>query len=231
MRRLGQAVEIVEAWRTLPQVEIRLWGGVAERAVFDSFVRRHPLCPLVGRKELGAALLRLPDGLGPFMEGRARRQFRARARRAQDEGFAFGPIDPVAELASIRAVNVSAEVRQGSPLPQVYRDRSMLERWAAQPGRYFGVRPSSGPLAAYLYGRHVGEVFIVDTLLGHVDALPKGVMYLLVREVIAALIALPPRERPTWVMYDTWFGASEGLRTFKQQLGFEPHRVRWRWSG
>jgi hypothetical protein len=32
-----------------------------------------------------------------------------------------------------------------------------------------------------------------------------------------------------WLMYDTWFGAPPGLRSFKERLGFAPYRVRWMW--
>ena len=35
--------------------------------------------------------------------------------------------------------------------------------------------------------------------------------------------------RPTWLMYDTYFGASEGLRQFKRWIGLEPYRVSWSW--
>ncbi len=227
---LLRAFEVVQAYRSLPTVEIRMWGGVPERRVFERFVRRHPLFPVVGRKELGVALIAIPERPCALFEGHARRHLRFRARRARDAGYTFGPIDPLAELESIRSVNCSAETRQGGRLPEVYSDRTLLARWAAQPGSHFGVRLPSGTLAAYAYVRHVGEVAILDTLLGHAEALPDGVMYLLARETLAALAATPPSTRPGWVMYDTWIGASEGLRTFKQRIGFEPYRVRWRWS-
>jgi hypothetical protein len=30
-----------------------------------------------------------------------------------------------------------------------------------------------------------------------------------------------------YIMYDTFFGATRGMRMFKQKLGFKPYRVKW----
>ena len=35
---------------------------------------------------------------------------------------------------------------------------------------------------------------------------------------------------PRWAMYDTFFGSDEGLRFFKERLGFRPYRVTWTWE-
>lgn len=230
MKVLRRAVEVVRAWRSLPEVEIRMWGGPHERWVFERFVRPHPLLPVLGRKELGVALIRIPERPSALLEGPARRHLRSKARRAREAGYAFGPLDALAELEAIRRINLSSETRQGGRLPEVYSDRALLQRWAAQPGSHYGVRAPCGTLAAYVYVRRIGEVAILDTLLGHANALPDGVMYLLVQETLTTLAAAPAQARPRWVMYDTWIGASEGLRTFKQRIGCEPYRVRWRWS-
>ena len=33
-----------------------------------------------------------------------------------------------------------------------------------------------------------------------------------------------------YLMYDTFFGASEGLKKFKEKLGFQPYKVKWKWE-
>jgi hypothetical protein len=33
-----------------------------------------------------------------------------------------------------------------------------------------------------------------------------------------------------YIMYDTFFGASDGLKRFKKKLGFKPYKVRWVWD-
>ena len=35
---------------------------------------------------------------------------------------------------------------------------------------------------------------------------------------------------PRWLMYDTLLGASEGMRYFKDAMGFSPYWVRWKWG-
>ena len=229
-RRLRLAVEVVRALRELPSVEITVSGGEAEREIYESFVRRHPLLPIIGRKELGVALVTVPDRLDTLLGGPSARHLRSKSRRAREAGYRFGAIDPAGELDAIHAINVSTEFRQGGRLPPIYLDRALLEAWAGRPGHYFGVRAPSGELAAYLYGRVLGELFLFDTIIGHARHLEHGVMYLLVQEVLATLIGLSPEERPKWAMYDTILGASAGLRIFKAQVGFAPYRVRWAWS-
>jgi hypothetical protein len=55
-------------------------------------------------------------------------------------------------------------------------------------------------------------------------------MYLLMTDVIEEKFELAKTAgNPKWIMYDTWLGASAGLRQFKAVLGFSPYWVRWRW--
>ena len=69
-----------------------------------------------------------------------------------------------------------------------------------------------------------GEVAMVNRLLGHGKYLNDGIMYLLLIDVAGVMFA----ERATkYFMYDMYFGASKGLRLFKEKLGFSPFWVRW----
>jgi hypothetical protein len=51
-------------------------------------------------------------------------------------------------------------------------------------------------------------------------------MYLLITSSISNLI--DSNINIKFVMYDTIFGASDGLRLFKKRLGFKPYLVKWR---
>ena len=54
-------------------------------------------------------------------------------------------------------------------------------------------------------------------------------MYLLISEVIRDMILQKlVIGYPNWIMYDTFFGASDGLKYFKERLGFKPYKVNWR---
>lgn len=92
----------------------------------------------------------------------------------------------------------------------------------------FGVFNAEGRLKGYIHVFVCGEVAIIFRILGHGDDIDKGIMYLLASEVIHYLIGLRRKqENLRWVMYDTFFGASSGLRYFKERLGFTPFLVKW----
>jgi hypothetical protein len=73
-------------------------------------------------------------------------------------------------------------------------------------------------------------VIVLSLILGHSEDLEHGTMYLLVSEVIRESIERhATSDRTIWVMYDTFWGASEGLAYFKERCGFQPYTVRWEW--
>jgi hypothetical protein len=51
-----------------------------------------------------------------------------------------------------------------------------------------------------------------------------GIMHFMIAQVVQLLIG---EGSVSFLMYDTWFGASEGLRHFKTMLGFVPYRARY----
>ena len=51
-----------------------------------------------------------------------------------------------------------------------------------------------------------------------------GMMHLMITEIVSQMIE---SGNYSYLMYDTFFGASPGLQTFKKMLGFEPYRVRY----
>ncbi|MBP7167384.1 MAG: hypothetical protein KBB64_06970, partial [Bacteroidia bacterium] len=63
-------------------------------------------------------------------------------------------------------------------------------------------------------------------IMGHQEHLKEGIMYYLVTETISKLIR--DKENNIHLMYDTYFGASDGLKMFKRRLGFKPYRVTWK---
>lgn len=112
-----------------------------------------------------------------------------------------------------------------------YLDRSKLVEYFSGKPNLHGVFNNSGQLRAYAYVPVCGEIAVLSRLLGHADDLDAGIMYLLISEVIRELIELRSDSRsPGWLMYDTFFGATTGLRYFKERLGFKPYRVRWIWD-
>ena len=230
MKLQAMARGVLEALR-LPEVAIELGCDPACRSVFEAFVRLHPRYRVIQSKRYGVALTPVPEAFEQYLAGRQRQALRTNRKRALDHGFTFSPIDPLARLDEILAINRSSEERQGRPMPASYLELDALRRSLGAAPRVFGVLDREGRLRAYLDLLVCGEVAILSRLLGHADVLEEGVMYLLVSEGIREATELRAAAgSPAWVMYDTWFGARPGLRYFKERLGFAPYRVRWTWS-
>lgn len=193
-------------------------------ATYRNFTRRHPRYCIIGNKTIGAALL----DTGQFASGAQYRESIGErnwggffARRAQARGYQFARIDRNRYVDDIHAINQSMPERQGRPMGAGYKDR-VAHYKDHENFRYFGVLDASGKLVAYCELGIYGNFALFSRLLGYRNN--DGVMHFMIVEIVSMLIA----ERSVrYAMYDTWFGASEGLRRFKTILGFRPYRVRY----
>lgn len=71
-----------------------------------------------------------------------------------------------------------------------------------------------------------GPVACGERIHGHADYLGKGIMYLLMAEVVRELSERRRATgRPVRLYYDTFPGASPGMRQFKRWIGCDPYRV------
>jgi len=66
-------------------------------------------------------------------------------------------------------------------------------------------------------------------LLGHKKFLNDGIMYLMLVELNKLIFNEYKKSGYKYIRYDTFFGASDGLKMFKQKLGFKPYKVKWLW--
>ena len=85
-------------------------------------------------------------------------------------------------------------------------------------------------LVSYCNIAFYGEFVLVVALLGHKKYLNDGIMYLMMIEVNKILFEEYKPKGYKYVMYDTFFGASKGLKNFKKKLGYKPYRVKWEWE-
>jgi hypothetical protein len=152
------------------------------------------------------------------------RTFRRRAARAARLGYAAGEIDRTLHEGEIHAINVSSPERQGRPMSDGYKSRpsySPLDyECDAHRISQYGVFSRAGTLVAYAFVYRVGELRLVSSLLGHDRALRDDVMYLLIMRAIQG------EPYGTWV-YGEWASGTDGLRFFKERLGFRPTPVVW----
>lgn len=226
---------IATAWETLrlPGVRIEMSGDERCRQLYEAFTRRHDRLRIIQNKRWGVALLPIPDR---YEEQYLRDPRRAHARkqigRAERAGYTFARVDPRPRLQEVLAINRSTPERQGSAMHPAYFDEETVRRYLDRTADTFGILDADGVLRAYFCLRMCGRVACGERVLGHADHLAKGVMYLLIAGTVRELSERRQATgRPDWLYYDTFPGASPGMRQFKRWIGCEPYRVSWAWAG
>jgi hypothetical protein len=226
--RLERTIRVVRA----PRVLVNVYGDEEVRTVYRIFTAPHPRFPLTAAKRWGVALLGLPDTFDQYLAGRSRTVVRQKRRLAEKQGYRYGVVSPARYLDQILEINTSAPVRQGRPMPQSDLDPTEVAQTLERTSAIHGVFDSTGRVRAYAVMPVIGDAVVVSVILGHADHLEHGVMYLLVSEAIRSFIEVRDTNgAPSWVMYDTIWGAPRGLAYFKARLGFKPYTVDWKWSG
>jgi hypothetical protein len=178
-----------------------------------------------GRYDI-CSVLPIPASIGEWRD--EHRTARKRADRCVRRGYTFGPVDRHLFSDDIHAINTSATHRQGRPMSSGYLQRSEFGPLPAYPCARHGIRDYGvlGPdgLVAYLFLYRAGELALVSQILGHADHLEREVMYLLVQGVIESESGIDP---DGFVVYNRHDSGTDGLRFFKERLGFRETPVEW----
>lgn len=210
-----------------PHVRVSL-GPVNEDSsrIYTALNSRHPKWWVIRNKTRGVALIPLKDYDG--FQGYAD-QYGGKnsaiyyTRKAGRAGYVFRKMNPWNSLADIREINSSATDRQGKPMDDTYTGMDI--QYPDRPSHlYYGVFFEE-KLIAYLWLQVAGELVLVNRILGHANHLRNGIMYLLLTSAVAQVYDHLPGVR--FMMYDTFPGATAGLRLFKKRLGFKSYKVTW----
>jgi hypothetical protein len=213
---------------TMPHVSISVGDEAASLEFYGYATRRHRRYLVIQNKSWGAAMVKLPDTFTTYLQGSSRELLRRKRRAALSSGYEFCEIRPLDHVEEILAINLSCPARQGRWISPSYIDQAELQNYFSAAKPVFAVRDRAGVVRAYAHTPIFGNVCVLSRLLGHYDHLEHGIMYLLVSEVIRNLCERKASQgSPQWVMYDMMFGGGDGLRYFKERLGFEPCRVSW----
>lgn len=189
------------------------------------FTRRHPKYFVFQNKSLGVALVDLTKfrGREQYMDTikGGRNSAEHHARKAKAKGYRVVEIDRNDYIDDIHEINNSVEIRQGRPMDPAYQEKIM--RYPNDKNyRYFGVLNAAGKLMAYgdlgLYGNFLAFNRVIGVRNN------DGMMHLMVTEIICRQIE---DRNCHYLMYDTYFGASPGLKAFKEMLGFQPYRAKY----
>jgi hypothetical protein len=127
----------------------------------------------------------------------------------------------------IYAIHTSMEKRQGRPMSGAYLERQVYSSLPEYPCGRHSVRTLGvfleTTLVAYLFWYIVGDFAHASQLLGHGDHLENGVMYLL----FLTAIGEAQENGATVFGYNLHKSGTDGLRFFKERLGFRPTDVEW----
>jgi hypothetical protein len=194
------------------------------RTTYRIFTRPHPRYKFIRAKTIGAALIDLShfSSRADYLEQIKNKNHGGyHAKRARNRGYVFAEIDRNNYVDDIYAINTSLENRQGRPMEGHYLEkRSHYDALAHF--RYYGILNPDGKLVAYANLGIYGNFAAFSHMLGIRNN--DGIMHLLLSEAICRLI---DDKQVRYVMYDTFFGAQPGMRTFKTILGFKPYRARY----
>lgn len=226
--KLSRVLDLIIAIAKLPvaRLEFRMAINPAEvEKIYKYFTKRHPKYKIFQNKALGAALVDLArfGNRHEYMESikGSRNSAEQHARRAKAKGYQVVQIDKNNFVDAIHEINTSVETRQGRPMDSTYTQK--IQKFDVEKNFiYYGVINSSGKLMAYGDLGFYGNFAAFNRIIGVRNN--DGVMHLLVTEVICQMIENGSFD---YVMYDTYFGAGQGLQAFKKMLGFEPHRAKY----
>lgn len=156
----------------------------------------------------------------------AHRTARKRANRAERLGYRFSVIQRENHGEDIYRINTSLDERQGKPMTDSYRrtqEFSPLPVYHCSRHRIstYGVLHGD-TLVAYLWLYRAGDLALVSSILGHGDHLANDVMYLLAQGVVGA-----EGFSGGYLVYNRWDSGTDGLRYYKERVGFSEQHVEW----
>ena len=195
------------------------------KTMYAHYTKRHPKYKLFQNKSLGAALVDLEryPSRDEYMKSikKGRSSAEQQARKARARGYKVVEIDRNNFVDDLYRINTSVEIRQGRPMDESYQSKE-LHYPHVRNYKYFGAVNAAGSLMAYANLGLYGNFAAFDRLLGVRNN--DGAMHLMVSEIICQMIE---SRKYRYIMYDTYFGASPGLKAFKDMLGFEPYRAKY----
>lgn len=168
----------------------------------------------------------VPPSLEEWRAGH--RTARKRADRCERAGYSFRQYRREDHGEDIFDINTSKRERQGRPMSAGYQERpsgTPLPDYACPLHCIidYGVFLEDR-LVAYLVLIRSGQLRLVSQILGHGDHEKAEVMYLLFQGVVRQEVAFGGQ-----FVYNRHDSGTEGLRFFKERLGFEPVKVDWSW--
>ena len=173
----------------------------------------------------GATLAMLPitsDYMQQTLDAKSRNMVRKASKHYYYHKFSYNN-----RLIDIYDMNTSTPHRQGKAMTAAYTTKPKpTSEWDLCGLRhrhiFLGGFNSEGRLRAYCNLAVVGDIAIINQILGHVDDLGDGIMNGLIHYIVDFLCKWT---RVTHLNYLDLVSCSVGLARFKCSVGFEPNEV------
>lgn len=172
----------------------------------------------------GVSLMPVPHTLEKWQA--EHRTARKRAWRAERLGYTFAEVDMSRYSDDRHDINTSLPQRQGRPMSDgylVHRQIGPLPTYPCDRHRIhtFGILQHER-LRAYMTLYRVGDLALVSMILGHGDHLANDIMYLLFAGAVQHQAGMGG-----WFYYNRHDSGTDGLRYFKERLGFRETDIEW----
>lgn len=201
------------------------------RNIYNNFNKPHRLL-LFKHKTIGVCLIDLrkyKDFEDYYKSINGKNSAAYYSRKAGSRGYKFVEIDRNNHIEEIHNINVSANERQGKQMEESYLEKMDFYKDRTH-YKYYGVLNKNNQLLAYCDTAFYGGFAQISRLLGHKEFLNDGIMYFMIVEIIKIIFEQYYSKGCNHIMYDTYFGATDGLRMFKNKLAFRPYFVTWLWE-
>lgn len=198
------------------------------KKIYSYFVKRHPKYKIFKNKTLGVMLYKLPKNIEEYDKKiSGKNSVSYYTRRCKKMGYYTKYFKQADYLDEIFAINTSTSERQGRKMSQSYLQKPVSEE-EKKCISYIGVFTEKKLLVGYIRLVKTDNLFVIAKLLGHKDYLNDNIMYLLLHDLIVDLIENgKDNNLEQYLMYDTYFGGTEGIKLFKKRNCFLPYRVKW----
>jgi hypothetical protein len=172
----------------------------------------------------GAALMEMPESREAWEADH--RTARKRAWRSERLGYRFAPVDLSQHSDDVFDINTSLATRQGRPMTAGYVEYHQQGKLPDYPCERHAIRTygvlKDETLVAYMSVYRINELVLISMVLGHGDHLASDIMYGLAAGMIEDQSRLGG-----FVYYNRFDSGTDGLRFFKQRLGFTERDIRW----
>lgn len=228
--KLKTLLEIV----SLPKIKLEIidtdkTGEVND--LYKYFNKRHPKYKVFRNKTLGVMLLEIPKNLEDYEKQiTGKNSVGYFNRRCTKMGYYTKYYIKNKYLDEMYNINTSSQTRQGREMSKHYLEKVPKEK-ATDCIKYFGIFTKDDLLVGYIRLIKTKKVYVISQILGHSDYQNDNIMYKIIHDLVVSLIEEnKDNEYTVHLMYDTYFGGTDGIKLYKKRHAFKPYKVKWKYE-